>query len=94
MNAAHQNINKSIHDSQSDLFQMNPTQIENNEGAGILTVGVSNNIDRDAYQNTLLNPNQQNNANSNIYFNSMAANQNYALTEMQQSLMNSKDHKR
>jgi hypothetical protein len=49
MNAAHQNINKSIHDSQSDLFQMNPTQIENNEGAGILTVGVSNNVDRDAY---------------------------------------------
>ena len=50
MNAgAHQNINKSIHDSQSDLFQMNPTQIENNDGLGILTVGASNNVDRDDY---------------------------------------------
>jgi hypothetical protein len=34
---------------------MNPTQIENNNAMGILTVGVANNVDRDEYQTSLLN---------------------------------------
>ena len=39
---------------------MNPTQIENNDGIGLLTVGVSKNVDRDEFQNSLLNANNPN----------------------------------